>query len=84
MIAGGKTTLVPRKGEYTFNKGKHRSLLKRIADGDIPMFGLWKPTKIYGQGRGTTTLVGFGLYIRGNKSDGIVEIENLTIKLENE
>jgi hypothetical protein len=44
---------------------------------------LRKPTKIYGQGRGKTTLVGFGLRIdggnEGNKSDGIV-IEDLTIK----
>ena len=39
-----------------------------------------KPTKIYGQGRGMTTLVGVGLEIQGNKRDGIVEIDNLTIK----
>ena len=43
-------------------------------------FVLDKPTKISGQGRGNTTLVGFGLLIKGNKSDGIVEIENLKIK----
>jgi len=30
--------------------------------------------------RGNTTLVGFGLSIEGKKSDGIVEIEELTIK----
>jgi len=40
---------------------------------------LEKPTKIIGQGRGMTTLVGFGLRIYGNKSDGIVEIGELKI-----
>ena len=39
-----------------------------------------KPLSIYGAGRGKTTLVGFGLLIKGKKSDGIVEIEDLTIK----
>ena len=43
-------------------------------------FVLKKPTKISRQGRGMTTLVGFGLRIEGKKSDGIVEIEELTIK----
>jgi len=39
-----------------------------------------KPLSMYGAGRGMTTLVGVGLIIKGNKSDGIVEIEDLTIK----
>jgi len=39
-----------------------------------------KPLSIIGAGRGMTTLVGFGLMIEGNKSDGIVEINNLKIK----
>jgi len=39
-----------------------------------------KPLSMYGAGRGKTTLVGVGLKIQGNKSDGIVEIEDLTIK----
>ena len=40
-----------------------------------------KPLSIYGAGRGKTTLVGVGLRIQGNyKSEGIVEIEELTIK----
>ena len=37
------------------------------------------PTSIIGAGRGKTILL-FGLKIAGNKSDGIVEIEDLTIK----
>jgi len=39
-----------------------------------------KPLSIIGAGRGMTTLVGIGLRIEGNKSAGIVEIEDLTIK----
>jgi len=39
-----------------------------------------KPLSMYGAGRGMTTLVGVGLKIEGKKSDGIVEIEDLTIK----
>ena len=39
-----------------------------------------KPLSMYGAGCGKTTLVGVGLEIKGNKSDGIVEIENLKIK----
>jgi len=39
-----------------------------------------KPLSMYGAGCGKTTLVGVGLSIQGNKSDGIVEIENLKIK----
>ena len=39
-----------------------------------------KPLSMYGAGRGETTLVGVGLWIQGNKSDGIVEIQDLTIK----
>jgi len=65
MIAAGKTCMVLGEGQYTYSE----SLLV-----------LKKPTKIYGQGRGKTTLVGFGLKIQGKKSDGIVEIEDLTIK----
>ena len=38
------------------------------------------PLSVYGAGRGRTTLVGVGLSIQGNKSDGIVEIEELTIQ----
>merc|ERR1711865_45432 len=65
MNAAGMIVLVLGEGEYT-NGGK-----------DLV---LDKPTKIIGQGRGMTTLVGFGLKIKGNKSDGIVEINNLKIK----
>jgi len=39
-----------------------------------------KPLSIYGAGCGKTTLVGVGLYIKGKKSDGIVEIGDLKIK----
>ena len=40
-----------------------------------------KPLSIYGAGRGKTTLVGVSLVIFGSsKSDGIVKIEDLTIK----
>ena len=39
-----------------------------------------KPLSIYGAGRGKTTLVGFGLKIKGEESKGTVEIEDLTIK----
>ena len=39
-----------------------------------------KPLSMYGAGRGKTTLVGVGLRIEGKKSDGIVEIEDLTMK----
>ena len=39
-----------------------------------------KPLSIYGAGRGKTTLVGFGLKIKGEESEGTVEIEDLTIK----
>ena len=39
-----------------------------------------KPLSMYGAGCGKTTLVGVGLQIRGNKSDGIVEIQDLKIK----
>ena len=55
----------------------------RVKEADLKYgkcFVLDKPTKISGQGRGLTTLVGFGLLIKGNKSDGIVEINNLKIK----
>ena len=39
-----------------------------------------KPLSMYGAGRGKTTLIGVSLSIEGNKSEGIVEIEDLTIK----
>ena len=39
-----------------------------------------KPLSMYGAGCGKTTLVGVGLQIEGKKSDGIVEIQDLTIK----
>ena len=39
-----------------------------------------KPLSMYGAGCGKTTLVGVGLSIEGNKSDGIVEIQDLKIK----
>ena len=38
------------------------------------------PLSIYGAGREKTTLVGVGLKILGKKSDGMVEIGDLTIK----
>ena len=39
-----------------------------------------KPLSMYGAGCGKTMLVGVGLEILGNKSDGIVEIQDLKIK----
>ena len=66
----------------------------KVEEGDLDEDGdflLDKPTKIYGQGCGKTTLVGFGLAIEcwmewnksdGDSSGGIVEIEDLTIKGE--
>ena len=71
MEAEGKTELKLRDCEYRVEKGDLNS---------NGCFVLDKPTKISGQGRGMTTLVGFGLKIEGKKSDGIVEIEELTIK----
>ena len=68
MRKRGKTVLVLGKGKY--------KLLRR----SNKYFELDYPTKIYGQGRAKTTLVGFGLLIKGKKSEGIVEIEDLTIK----
>ena len=71
MKAEGKTHLKLRDCEY------------RVEKGDLDLgkyFVLNKPTKISGQGCGMTTLVEFGLCIRGKKSEGIVEIEDLTIK----
>ena len=41
---------------------------------------LKKPLSIIGAGCGKTTLIGVGLMIQGSKSEGIVEIEDLTIK----
>ena len=46
-------------------------------EGDVTMK---KPLSMYGAGRGLTTLVGVSLVIKGNKIDGIVEIQDLTIK----
>ena len=71
MKAEGKTHLKLRDCEY------------RVEKGDLDWSGrfvLDKPTKISGQGCGMTTLVGVGLEIEENKSDGIVEIHDLTIK----
>ena len=70
MKAEGKTHLKLRDCEYRVEKG----------DLDNGYFVLDKPTKISGQGCGMTTLVEFGLEIKGKKSEGIVEIEDLTIK----
>ena len=39
-----------------------------------------KPLSMYGAGCGKTTLVGVGLKIEGNQSDGSVEIQDLKIK----
>jgi len=72
MKAEGKTELKLEACEYTCSK--------KYLDEDGKYLVLDKPTKIIGQGRGLTTLVGFGLKIQGKKSDGIVEIENLKIK----
>jgi hypothetical protein len=71
MKAEGKTHLKLRDCEY------------RVEKGDLDYSGrfvLDKPTKISGQGCGMTTLVEFGRLIKGKKSEGIVEIEDLTIK----
>ena len=82
MLAEGKTKLKLRDCEYRVEKGDTRR-------GEGEYFVLDKPTKIYGQGCGKTTLVGFGLAIEcwmewnksdGDSSGGIVEIEDLTIK----
>ena len=48
--------------------------------GGVGYVTMKKPLSIIGAGCGKTTLVGVGLKIQGNKSDGIVEIEDLTIK----
>ena len=71
MKAEGKTHLKLRDCEY------------RVEKGDLDWGGCFvldKPTKISGQGCGMTTLVEFGLKIQGKKSEGIVEIQDLTIK----
>ena len=72
MIQEGKTELELREGEYRVEK-------RDLGGYKRSYFVLNKPTKISGQGRGKTTLVGFGLLIKGKKNDGIVEIEDLTI-----
>ena len=66
-----KKVLLLRDGEYRVEVGD--------LDENGSFFELEKPIKIYGQGRGETTLVGFGLQIKGNK-DGVVEIGDLKIK----
>ena len=43
-------------------------------------FVVMRPLSIYGAGREKTTLVGVSLHIRGMKSNGIVEIEDLKIQ----
>ena len=53
-------------------EGEHRGRRKYVE--------MKKPLSMYGAGCGKTTLVGVGLHIEGNKSDGIVEIQDLTIK----
>ena len=71
MKAEGKNELVLGEGVW------------RVEKGDLDRYGYFlldKSTKISGQGRGLTTVVGVGLAIKGNKSDGIVEIQDLTIK----
>ena len=71
MKAEGKTHLKLRDCEYRVEKGDLNS---------SGCFVLDKSTKISGQGCGMTTLVGVCLVIQGKKSEGIVEIEDLTIK----
>jgi len=62
------SVLFIEEGEYEESKGRSYVTIK-------------KPLSIYGAGRGKTTLVGVGLLIKGRyQSDGIVEIEDLTIK----
>ena len=59
MIAARKTCMVLGEGEYRVKKGD-------TMYGKGKYFLLDKPTKISGQGRGMTRLVGFGLKIEGN------------------
>ena len=62
------SVLFIEEGEYEESKGRSYVTIK-------------KPLSIYGAGRGKTMLVGVGLLIKGRyQSDGIVEIEDLTIK----
>ena len=71
MKAEGKNELELGEGEW------------RVEKGDLDWQGYFlldKSTKIIGQGRGLTAVVGVGLSIEGNKSDGIVEIQDLKIK----
>ena len=49
-----------------------------VAEGKC--FVVMRPLSIYGAGREKTTLVGVSLHIRGMKSKGIVEIEDLKIQ----
>ena len=73
MKAEGKNELVLGEGEWRVDE-------EDTENGNGKYFVLDKSTKIIGQGRGLTTVVGVGLKIKGNKSDGIVEIHDLTIK----
>ena len=68
------------KNELELGEGEWRVEEEDTENGNGKYFVLDKSTKISGQGRGLTTLVGVGLRIKGKKSEGIVEIEDLTIK----
>ena len=72
MKAEGKNELVLGEGEWRVEKGD-------TENGEGEYFVLDKPTKIIGQGRGLTTVVGVGLMIEWYKSGGIVEIQDITI-----
>ena len=83
MLEAGKTQLKLGEGEYRLEKGDLTAGSwgnRGAANNCHGYFVLDKPTKISGQGCGKTTLIGFGLGIRGKLSEGIVEIENLKIK----
>ena len=66
-MAAGMECLVLVKGRYTYSGSGN--------DLQLP-----KPIKICGQGIGETILDGFGLYIKGSKSNGSVVIEDLSIQ----
>ena len=65
VIAAGMTCLVLAKCRYTYSG---------------QFLPLQKPIKICGQGIGETILDGFGLIIRGSKSNGSVVVEDLSIQ----
>lgn len=77
-----KNILLLRDGAYKVEAGDY---WRKGDDGEWKdvwknhNFELEKPIKIYGQGRGETTLAGFGLQIKGNKED-VVEIGDLKIQ----